>query len=72
MMVKLHEIPDLSDMRNKLVLDCKLEPEEQRAGYVNGVLDMYNEAKKRQEQLLAVGKEMDNEHNSTAEQKSRN
>jgi hypothetical protein len=36
----------LEDLRNRLILECKVEPQEQRAGYVNGVLDMYNLAKK--------------------------
>lgn len=36
----------LEDIRNRLITECQREPEVQRAGYVNGVLDMYNAARK--------------------------
>lgn len=37
----------LEQMRNELLLGAKLgETDEERSGYVNGVLDMYNEARK--------------------------
>lgn len=38
----------LEDIRNRLVTQCRYEPEAQRAGYINGVLDMYNATKKKE------------------------
>lgn len=38
----------LESVRNKLLTECPREPENQRSGYVNGVLDMYNAVKKLQ------------------------
>ena len=57
-MVNIEEIPALEDIRNRLITECHAEPVDQRAGYINGILDMYNEAKKRQEKLLGLGKEI--------------
>ena len=36
----------IEDVRNRLITECRREQESERAGYVNGVLDMYNEAKR--------------------------
>lgn len=38
----------LEDIRNRLITECRREPEAERAGYVNGVLDMFNAVKKLQ------------------------
>ena len=35
----------IEDVRNRLITECRREQEAERAGYVNGVLDMYNAAK---------------------------
>ena len=40
----------LEDVRNRLITECHAEPAEQKSGYVNGVLDMYNAAKKLQKE----------------------
>ena len=32
----------LGEIRNKLIVGCVYEKEEQRTGYINGVLDFYN------------------------------
>jgi hypothetical protein len=50
----------LEDIRNRLIQDCSKEPEQQRSGYVNGILDFYNAAKKQE-------KERTNECDQTAE-----
>jgi hypothetical protein len=36
----------IENARNRLITECHKEPEAQRSGYINGVLDMYNEARK--------------------------
>lgn len=38
----------LEDIRNKLITECRSEPEKERPGYINGILDMYNAARKLQ------------------------
>lgn len=38
----------LEDIRNRLITECRKEPEHERPGYVNGILDFYNEIKKLQ------------------------
>ncbi len=53
----LLEIISLEEIRNKLLTESRIEDEQQKAGYVNGVLDMYNEAKKRQKALIESEKE---------------
>jgi len=40
------DISTIEDARNDLMTHCPKEPPEQRAGYINGVLDMYNAAKR--------------------------
>ena len=66
-MVKIEEIHSLEDIRNRLISACTAEPAEQRSGYINGILDMYNESKKRQALLLEMNiKESENEHISSA------
>ena len=40
----------LEDVRNKLITECKREPETERPGYVNGILDMYNAVRKLQDE----------------------
>lgn len=40
----------LEDIRNRLITECHKEPEAQRSGYVNGVLDLYNAVKKQQKE----------------------
>lgn len=42
------------DVRNKLITDCRKEPEAERAGYINGVLDLYNAAKRLEKDKEAV------------------
>jgi hypothetical protein len=44
----------LEDIRNRLITDCKREPEAERAGYINGLLDMYNAARKLQKEEAAA------------------
>ena len=39
-------VETLEEIMNRLLNGCRKEPEAQRSGYINGVLDMYNEAKK--------------------------
>jgi hypothetical protein len=46
----------LEDIRNRLITECHREPEVQRSGYVNGILDFYN-AIKHQEDLESLKKE---------------
>ncbi len=40
----------LEDIRNRLITECHKEPQEQRSGYVNGVLDMFNAVKRLEKQ----------------------
>ena len=47
----------LEEVRNRLIIESRLQPEHQRTGYVNGVLDMYNLVKKREDSMLAEKKE---------------
>jgi len=44
-MLEVNVKETLEDIRNRLITECKREQESERAGYVNGVLDMYNAAK---------------------------
>ncbi len=46
----------LEDIRNRLITECRREPEIERPGYVNGILDFYN-AIKHQEDLASSKKE---------------
>ena len=39
----------IEEIRNRLITESRLQPELTRPGYVNGVLDFYNEIKKREE-----------------------
>jgi hypothetical protein len=44
----------IEDIRNRLITECKREPEANRAGYINGVLDMYNEVRRQNEHHYPV------------------
>lgn len=45
---------NLEEIRNSLLLGAKIgETDEERSGYVNGVLDMYNETRKELDQCQA-------------------
>ena len=44
----------LEQIRNELLLGAKIgETDEERSGYVNGVLDMYNETRKEMDTCQA-------------------
>lgn len=47
----------IEEIRNRLITESKQQPEQTRPGYVNGVLDFYNEIKKREEALIGSRKE---------------
>lgn len=44
----------IEDIRNRLLTECKKEPEEQRAGYVNGILDFYNTLRMQQDKEIEL------------------
>lgn len=44
----------IEDIRNRLIQTCPKEPQEQRSGYINGILDFYNAMK-----IKEVGDERD-------------
>jgi len=43
------EKESIESIRNRLITECRTEPEKERPGYVNGVLDYYNELRKQQD-----------------------
>jgi len=43
------EQESIESIRNRLITECRAEPEKERPGYVNGVLDFYNELRKQQD-----------------------
>ena len=45
-MLEVNVKETLEDVRNRLLTECRREQESERAGYVNGVLDFYNEVRK--------------------------
>ena len=49
-------VPTLEEIRDKLLKETTKQGEsaDKRSGFVNGVLDMYNEVKKRQDQLIEL------------------
>lgn len=49
MPIETKETLENINIRDRLLQESRLQPEVTRPGYVNGVLDMYNAAKKLQE-----------------------
>ena len=47
----------IEEIRNRLLTESRLQPEQNRPGYVNGVLDFYNELKKKEEIPVGQRKE---------------
>lgn len=50
---KINMPESLEEIRNRLIMESSAQPEEWRPGYVNGILDFYSQAKRKEEALNA-------------------